>query len=94
MILDDFRKNLFTFITLGVLVCSAFYKVYITHDTRLLITNKDKLSQQQDNLSTEWHSLQLEENTFSEHSRVRRIAMKKLSMIQPNKSNTVLVELK
>ncbi len=93
LILEDFRKQIVTILIMLMLFCSALYKVYITHDTRVLITKKDKLSQQQDQLRTEWESLQLEENTFAEHSRVRRIAMKQLSMIQPNKSNTVLVEL-
>jgi len=93
LIFDDFCKQIVTILIMVMLVCSAFYKVYVTYDTRALITKKDKLSQQQDQLRTEWANLQLEENTFAEHSRVRTIAMKQLSMIQPNKSNTVLVRL-
>ena len=93
LILADLRRNIFVVLVALVLVGSAFYKIYITHNTRLLVTQKEQLSQEQDNLSIEWQSLQLEEQTFGEHSRIRRIAKKKLSMVQPKKNNTVLVEL-
>ena len=94
LILNDLGRNIFVVLLMLALVSSAFYKIYITHNTRLLVTQKEQLSQEQDNLSIEWQSLQLEEQTFGESSRVRRIAEKKLLMIQPKKNNTVLVELR
>ncbi|WP_413702044.1 cell division protein FtsL [Psychromonas sp. KJ10-10] len=41
----------------------------------------------------EWQNLLLEEHTLDEHSRIRNIANKKLSMAQPTKNNSVLVEV-
>ena len=38
-------------------------------------------------------NLLIEEHTLDEHSRIRRIAEKKLSMAQPTTKNSVLVEL-
>ncbi|MCP4325994.1 MAG: cell division protein FtsL [Psychromonas sp.] len=93
LILADLRRY-FAVLLLGVLVLlSAFYNIYITHETRKLVTQKDQLAQQKDNLMIEWQNLLLEEHTLDEHSRIRRIAKKKLSMSQPTKNNSVLVEI-
>lgn len=93
LILNDLGRSVLVILLALMLISSAFYKIYITHNTRLLVTQKEKLSQQQDNLSIEWQSLQLEEQTFAEDSRIRRIAKKKLLMVQPTRNSTVLVEL-
>jgi cell division protein FtsL len=93
LILADFRRY-FVVVLFGLaLLFSAFYNIYITHETRKLITEKDLLSQQKDNLMIEWQNLLLEEHTLDEHSRIRNIANKKLSMAQPTKNNSVLVEV-
>ncbi|PKG39635.1 cell division protein FtsL [Psychromonas sp. Urea-02u-13] len=93
LIVADLRRY-FAVILLGiVLLFSAFYNVYITHETRKLVTQKDQLAQQKDNLMIEWQNLLLEEHTLDEHSRIRRIAKEKLSMSQPTKNNSVLVEI-
>ena len=42
----------------------------------------------------EWRNLLIEEHTLDEHSRIRRIAVKKLSMLQTTKNNSVLVEIR
>ncbi len=93
LILADLRRY-FVVLLLGILLLlSAFYNIYITHETRKLVTQKDQLAQQKDNLMIEWQNLLLEEHTLDEHSRIRRIATKKLSMAQPTKNNSVLVEI-
>jgi len=93
LILADLRRY-FLVVLLGLaLLISAFYNIYITHETRKLVTQKDQLAQQKDNLMIEWQNLLLEEHTLDEHSRIRRIAKKKLSMAQPTKNNSVLVEI-
>ena len=93
LILTDLGKN-FAALLLGFcLLSSAFYNIYITHQTRGLVTKKEQLSQQKDNLMNERRNLIIEEHTFDEHSRIRRIARKKLSMSQPTQQNSVLVEL-
>lgn len=75
------------------LLVSAFYNIYITHETRKLVTEKDMLAQQKDNLTIEWQNLIIEEHTLDEHSRIRYFAKKKLSMAQPTTNNSVLVEI-
>lgn len=93
LIIDDLRRY-FAVVLLGsVLLVSAFYNIYITHETRKLVTEKDQLAQQKDNLMIEWQNLLLEEHTLDEHSRIRHIAKEKLLMAQPSKNNSVLVEI-
>jgi cell division protein FtsL len=81
------------FLSLGILT-SAIFNIYVTHDTRVLVSQMERLSQGKDNLMIEWRSLLIEEHTLDEHSRIRGIALKKLSMSQPTKNNSVLVELR
>lgn len=93
LILADLRRYLVVVALAIVILLSAFYNIYITHETRKLVTEKDQLSQQKDNLKIEWQNLLIEEHTLDEHSRIRRIATKRLSMAEPTKKNTVLVEI-
>jgi cell division protein FtsL len=93
LILADLRKNIFALLVGIAILLSAFYNIYTTHETRVLVTRKEQLSQQKDNLMIEMRNLLIEEHTLDEHSRIRRIARKKLSMSQPTKKNSVLVEL-
>jgi len=94
IILTDLRKN-FILVVLGLMILiSALYTIYITHDTRQLVTEKEYLSQQKDNLMIEWKNLLIEEHTLDEHSRIRFVARKQLSMSQPTKNNSVLVEIR
>ena len=93
LIIADLRRH-FIAVLLGLLILlGAICNIYITHQTRELITKKEQLSQQKDNLMIEKRNLLIEEHTLDEHSRIRRIARKKLSMSQPTKQNSVLVEL-
>ena len=94
LIAADLRKNFFSVLLGIMIVCSAIYNIYITHETRGLVTQIERLSQEQDNLMIEWRNLLIEEHTLDEHSRIRRIALKKLSMSQVTKNNSVLVELR
>jgi cell division protein FtsL len=94
LIAADLRQHFFS-VVLGILiVCSAIYNVYTTHETRGLVTQIDRLAQDKDDLMMEWRNLLIEENTLDEHSRIRRIALKQLSMSQATKKNSVLVELR
>jgi len=94
LIAADLRKHFFSVVVGILIVCSAIYNVYTTHETRGLVTQIDRLSQDKDDLMMEWRNLLIEENTLDEHSRIRRIALKKLSMSQATKNNSVLVELR
>jgi len=93
LIVADLRRHFVVVIFAIILLLSAFYNIFLTHETRKLATQKDHLAQQKDNLMIEWQNLLIEEHTLDEHSRIRRIAKNKLSMAQPTKNNTVLVEV-
>ncbi len=93
LIVADFRRYFVVLLLALALLLSCFYNIYITHETRKLVTEKEQLAQQKDNLMIEWKNLLLEEHTLDEHSRIRRIAKKKLSMAQPTQKNSVLVEI-
>jgi len=93
LILADLRQHIGLVVLGIVILISALYNIYITHQTRELITKKEALSQQKDNLMIEWSNLLIEEHTLDEHSRIRSIADKKLLMSQPTKENSVLVEI-
>lgn len=93
LIIADLRRYLLVVIVTICLLLSAFYNIYITHETRKLATVKDQLAQQKDNLMIEWQNLLIEEHTLDEHSRIRHIAKTKLLMSQPTKTNSVLVEV-
>ncbi|MEJ6079019.1 cell division protein FtsL [Vibrio sp. 1-Bac 57] len=94
LILADLRQNAILVILGIVILISALYNIYITHETRELVTKKEFLSQQKDNLMIEWKNLLIEEHTLDEHSRIRSVATKQLSMSQPTKQNSVLVEIR
>lgn len=94
LILADLRQNVILVILGIVILISALYNIYITHETRELVTKKEFLSQQKDNLMIEWRNLLIEEHTLDEHSRIRAVAGNKLSMAQPTKQNSVLVEIR
>lgn len=94
LILADLRQNAILVILGIVILISALYNIYITHETRELVTKKEFLSQQKDNLMIEWRNLLIEEHTLDEHSRIRAVAGNKLSMAQPTKQNSVLVEIR
>lgn len=93
LILIDLRRYFVVVFLAIIILLSAFYNIYLTHETRKLVTEKDQLSQQKDNLKIEWQNLLIEEHTLDEHSRIRHIANKRLSMAQPTKNNSVLVEI-
>lgn len=93
LIIADLRKNLFSVLLVLIILVSAVFNIYTTHQTRELVTKKEQLSQLKDNLTIEIRNLLIEEHTFDEHSRIRRIASKELSMAQPTTQNSVLVEL-
>lgn len=93
LIIADLRKQALAIAIALIILISACYNIFITHQTRELVTQKELLSQSKDNLMIEKRNLLIEEHTLDEHSRIRRIARKQLSMSQPTKRNSVLVEL-
>ena len=93
LIIADLRRYAFAVLLVLLILLSAVFNIYTTHQTRELVTKKEQLSQLKDNLTIEIRNLLIEENTLDEHSRIRKIAREKLLMSQPTAKDIVLVEL-
>lgn len=71
---------------------SAVVVVLVTHQTRLLMVEREQLLLERDALDIEWRNLILEENALGDHSRVEQIAAEKLHMrhVMPEQENIVV----
>lgn len=69
---------------LGLLVvASAVAAVYAKHETRKLYAELQVLERERDQLDMEWGQLQIEQSTWSTHSRVERMAREEIGMGEP-----------
>lgn len=76
VILDDLTShNKLAILLLFLVIVSAVFTVWVTHQTRLLVTQKDQLMQEQRKLDNEYIHLQLEENSLSQRARVDAAAV-------------------
>lgn len=75
VILDDLtaHNKVALLLLLGVII-SAVATIWVTHQTRLLTTEKGKLEQINQKLEHQYVHLQLEENSKSQKSRVEAVA--------------------
>jgi len=77
---DLLRNDKIPLILLVAVLVSAIFVVTTVHRTRLLSAEREQLVLERDALDIEWRNLILEENALGAHSRVERIATKKLQM--------------
>ena len=66
-----------------LLLLTAIGVVYAKHRNRVLYTELQRLHAQRDQINVEWGQLQLEQATWSSHSRIEREARDGLKMKQP-----------
>lgn len=66
-----------------VVFASAIGVVYLKHENRSLFVALQQQQALRDQLLTEYGQLQLEESTWSTHSRIERLSRDKLSMRVP-----------
>lgn len=77
---DLFSANkLVVLLLLGILI-SAMATVWMTHQTRRLISENGQLTLQRQALESEYRNLQLQEATEGDSTRVKSIAIKTLKM--------------
>ncbi|GAL13038.1 cell division protein FtsL [Vibrio astriarenae] len=76
------------------LLVSAMGVVFVTHQSRTAITDKDVTLVERERLGNEWRNLLLEETALAEHSRVEQLAIRELEMKRPDADKEVLVSLK
>ncbi|CAL1240198.1 cell division protein FtsL [Candidatus Methylocalor cossyra] len=75
-----------------VAVASALGVVYTKYRTRLLFAEVQRLEQALDAYEEEWGQLQLEQNTWAEHSRIERMARTRLGMVLPTRESTLYIK--
>ncbi|MCI7478972.1 cell division protein FtsL [[Pasteurella] aerogenes] len=81
IILDDlFSANKLVFCLMFSVLLTALGTIWITHQTRGLIAEKNELVFQQQALENEFLNLKLEEATQSDNTRIESIATEKLKM--------------
>jgi len=78
-------------VLLAACVASAVALVKVRHESRVLFVELQELQRERDRLNEQWGQLQLEEATWSRHSRVERIAGEQLDMRLPPQNRVVIV---
>lgn len=77
---DLFSSNKLVVLLLAAIVCSAMSTIWITHQTRRLISENGQLILQRQALENEFRNLQVQEATEGDSTRVESIAIGTLKM--------------
>ena len=87
------NKQLFlvSALALAVLV-SAIAVIEAKHESRKRFVALQVLEKERDRMNVEWGQLQLEQGTWATHSRIERIANKRLHMVIPEMESVVIVK--
>ncbi|MDD2767624.1 MAG: cell division protein FtsL [Methylococcus sp.] len=73
-------------------VCSALGVVYAKYRTRMLFAEVQRLELALNQYDVELGQLQLEQNTWAEHSRVERLARSRLGMTLPARESIIYIK--
>jgi cell division protein FtsL len=90
-ILQGLFANKLTLFLLLLIFGSALAVVQVTHLTRQQLIAQDELLQQRDELDLEWRYLLVEEEFYSQHSRIEEIAKTQLNMKRPTSKDEQVV---
>lgn len=74
-----------------LVVISAIACVFSRHESRMQFTQLQSLIAQRDALEVDWGRLQIEQSTWSTHSRVERLARKSMAMRNPMPEEILVV---
>lgn len=72
-------------------VASGLWLIRAEHDARQLFIELEELNREQDRLQIDWGRLQLEQSTWSTHSRIESIARERLQLTLPVDEEFVVV---
>ena len=72
-------------------LASALGVVYTKLRSRILFAEVQRLEQSLDTYDEEWGQLQLEQNTYAEHSRIEKMARARLGMVLPARESTIYI---
>lgn len=85
------RQGLLLILLTLVVMISAIAVIQAKHQSRKLFSQLQVLEKKRDQMNVEWGQLQLEQGTWATHSRVERIARKRLNMRVPEAEATVII---
>ena len=85
------RSGLLVALVLAALV-SAIAVIEVKHESRKRFVELRALEKARDAMNVEWGQLQLEQGTWATHSRVERLARKKLHMLIPDMQSVVIIK--
>ena len=77
---------------LMAVVASAIGVVYARQQSRILFGDLTRLTNEKDDLDTEFGRLQLEQATWAEPNRIEQVARGQLGMVTPGAADTVVVK--
>ena len=72
-------------------VVSAVGVILAKHENRKRFAQLQELERVRDAMNVEWGQLQLEQGTWATHSRVERIARRRLHMVVPEAESMVII---
>lgn len=75
----------------AAVVVSALAVVYAKYQSRTLFVELQRLNKARDAMEVEWGQLQLEQSTWTDHSRIEGIARSRLGMLLPEPDQIVVV---
>lgn len=73
-------------------VCSALVVVHAKYRSRMLFAEVQQLEQALDVYEVELGQLQLEQNTWAEHSRIEQLARGRLGMTLPARESIIYIK--
>lgn len=77
---------------LPLVLVSALAVVAVKYSMRLHFTELQRQLRTYDTIAVEWSRLQLEENTWSAHGRIERLARKSLKLQVPNQQQIIYLK--
>lgn len=83
-----------TVFLIAVLIMSALGVIYAKYRSRMLFTEMQNLEQNLEAYDVELGQLQLEQNTWAEHSRIERLARTRLGMSLPVRESIIYINVK
>jgi len=77
-----------------ILVASALGVIYGKYRSRMLFADIQRLEQELEAYDVELGQLQLEQNTWAEHSRIERLARTRLGMSLPSRDSIIYINVR
>ena len=79
-------------VLLVILVASALGVVYTKYRSRMLFAEIQRIEQELEAYDVELGQLQLEQNTWAEHSRIEKLAHGRLGMAMPQRDLVIYIK--